>query len=256
MRSRYDRRRAARRSRMCVGNWGDQRREVLRLEEELREPGCDGAAGTAAVARKNAKLKRLMADLALDKHIPGEIVRKRSEAGTQAAAGAAGAAGAGWLWHESEPRVLATTDLPDPVGYRSGRPSQEPLRRRMRELAQGRPRHGYRRVHVLLRREGWRVNLKRIRRLYRLEGLPLWHRVRRRKHASLHRGIPPAASRAHARWSMDFVHDALMDGTGIPRADGGRSVESLASDPDGTTGGNTLVPVASTAFDTPDRSSC
>jgi putative transposase len=45
-----------------------------------------------------------------------------------------------------------------------------------------------------------------------LEGLQLRHRVRRRKHASLHRGIPPAASRAHERWSMDFVHDTLMDG--------------------------------------------
>jgi putative transposase len=56
------------------------------------------------------------------------------------------------------------------------------------------------------------VNMKRVRRLYRLEGLQLRHRVRRRKHASLHRGIPPAASRAHERWSMDFVHDALLDG--------------------------------------------
>ena len=54
--------------------------------------------------------------------------------------------------------------------------------------------------------------MKRVRRLYRLEGLQLRHRVRRRKHASLHRGIPPAATRAHERWSLDFVHDALMDG--------------------------------------------
>jgi putative transposase len=97
-------------------------------------------------------------------------------------------------------------------GYCSRRPAQEGLRRRMCELAQARPRFGYRRVHVLLRREGWAVNMKRVRRLYRLEGLQLRHRVRRRKHASLHRGIPPAASRAHERWSMDFVHDALMDG--------------------------------------------
>jgi putative transposase len=76
----------------------------------------------------------------------------------------------------------------------------------------GTARYGYRRVHVLLRREGWAVNMKRVRRLYRLEGLQLRHRLRRRKHASLHRGIPPAASRAHERWSMDFVHDALLDG--------------------------------------------
>jgi transposase InsO family protein len=44
------------------------------------------------------------------------------------------------------------------------------------------------------------------------EGLPLRHRLRRRKHASLHRGIAPAASRAHERWSMDLVHDLLIDG--------------------------------------------
>ncbi len=82
----------------------------------------------------------------------------------------------------------------------------------MRELAQARPRFGYRRIHVLLLRDGWRVNMKRVRRLYRLDGLQLRFRMRRRKRASLHRGIPPAASRAHERWSMDFVHDALING--------------------------------------------
>lgn len=97
-------------------------------------------------------------------------------------------------------------------GYRSRRASQEPLRRRIRELAQARPRYGYRRIHVLLWREGWRVNLKRVRRLYRLEGLQLRLRVRRGKRASLHRGVPPPATRAHERWSMDFVHDATLDG--------------------------------------------
>jgi putative transposase len=74
----------------------------------------------------------------------------------------------------------------------------------MCEVAQARPRFGYRRVHVMLRREGWLVNMKRVRRLYRLEGLQLRHKLRRRKHASQHRGIPPAASRAHERWSMDL----------------------------------------------------
>lgn len=83
---------------------------------------------------------------------------------------------------------------------------------RMKELAQARPRFGYRRLHVMLRREGWPINHKRVRRLYRLEGLQLRLRTRRRKHASVHRGVPPAASRAHERWSMDFVHDAMHDG--------------------------------------------
>ena len=96
--------------------------------------------------------------------------------------------------------------------YRSRRADQRGLRMRLRELAQARPRFGYRRLHVLLRREGWRINMKRVRRLYRLEGLQLRTRLRRRKHMSLHRGGAPAATRAHERWSMDFVHDSLIDG--------------------------------------------
>jgi hypothetical protein len=52
---------------------------------------------------------------------------------------------------------------------------------------------------MIVDRDGWRVNMKRVRRLYRLEGLQLRHRVRPRKHASLHGGIPAAASRAYER---------------------------------------------------------
>ena len=63
--------------------------------------------------------------------------------------------------------------------YRSRRPAQTALTMRMKELAQSRPRFGYRRVHVMLRREGWAVNHKRVRRLYRLEGLQLRLRTRR-----------------------------------------------------------------------------
>ena len=64
----------------------------------------------------------------------------------------------------------------------------------------------------MLRREGWQVNRKRVRRLYRLQGLQLRMRIRRRKHMCLHRGAVPLATRTHERWSMDFVHDALFDG--------------------------------------------
>ena len=86
------------------------------------------------------------------------------------------------------------------------------LRLRLRELAQSRPRFGYRRLHIMLRREGWTINMKRVRRLYRLQGPQLRMRVRRRKHISLHPGAVPAATRAHERWSMDFLHDSLIDG--------------------------------------------
>ena len=83
---------------------------------------------------------------------------------------------------------------------------------RIREIALSRPRFGYLRIHVLLRREGWRINRKRVHRLYRLEGLQVRMRVRRRKRLSLHRGPAPRPSALGERWSMDFVHDQLLDG--------------------------------------------
>jgi len=64
----------------------------------------------------------------------------------------------------------------------------------------------------MLRREGWPVNKKRIRRLYRLEGLQLRMRIRRRKHMCLHRGPVPQPTAPGERWSMDFVHDQLLNG--------------------------------------------
>lgn len=75
-----------------------------------------------------------------------------------------------------------------------------------------RPRFGYERIWVVLRREGWPINRKRVHRLYRLEGLQVRMRVRRRKHMALHRGPAPVPVGPSERWSMDFVHDALADG--------------------------------------------
>ena len=85
------------------------------------------------------------------------------------------------------------------------------LRQRIREIAQSRPRFGYERIHIMLRREGWVVNLKRIHRLYCLEGLQLRMKVKRRKRLSLHRGPVPRAAVLNERWSMDFVHTQLID---------------------------------------------
>ena len=65
--------------------------------------------------------------------------------------------------------------------YRSRRPEQAPLRKRIREIAETRMRYGYRRIAVLLRREGWHVNVKRVHRLYRLEGLQMRLKPPRRR---------------------------------------------------------------------------
>jgi putative transposase len=76
---------------------------------------------------------------------------------------------------------------------------------------------------VLLRREGWPINRKRVGRLYRLEGLQVRMRVRPRKHRALHRSPAPVPAGPRERWSMDFVHDALAEGRpACPAAGGGR----------------------------------
>jgi putative transposase len=96
--------------------------------------------------------------------------------------------------------------------YAASKDCQEDLRIRTREIANDRPRFGYTRIHVMLRCEGWNINIKRVHRLYRLEGLQVRMRRRRKKRLSLHRGMPAPATGLNERWSMDFVHDQLVSG--------------------------------------------
>jgi len=95
--------------------------------------------------------------------------------------------------------------------YRSRRRDYTALRRRLRELAGVRVRYGYRRLAVLLRREGWPNNAKVIYRLYREENLGVTRRKWRKRAAGI-RVIPEAAVRVNQRWSMDFVTDRLETG--------------------------------------------
>lgn len=96
--------------------------------------------------------------------------------------------------------------------YKSQAKDQSALRMRIRDIAQSRPRFGYERITIMLRREGWQVGRKRVRRLYRLDGLQLRMRCRRRKRASLHRGPTPVPTGPGQYWAMDFVHDQLANG--------------------------------------------
>jgi putative transposase len=99
--------------------------------------------------------------------------------------------------------------------YRSKRAGQAPLTKRIKEIAETRVRYGYRRIHVLLRREGWQVNVKRVCRLYREQGLQLRNKSpKRRVKAKLRDGRSPATA-PNQVWAMDFVHDQLFDGRKI-----------------------------------------
>lgn len=95
--------------------------------------------------------------------------------------------------------------------YQSCRDSQEALRLRLRELAGVRTRYGYRRLTILLRREGWKVNAKRVYRLYREDQLQV-RTAKRVKLAPQLRVPLPGALRPNQRWSMDFVSDRFADG--------------------------------------------
>ncbi len=96
--------------------------------------------------------------------------------------------------------------------YRPVRPDQFPLRQRIKEIATNRVSYGYRRVQVLLRREGWKVNAKRTYRLYREEGLCLRSKRPKRRRSALRRQETITATGTNQLWAMDFVSDALADG--------------------------------------------
>ena len=96
--------------------------------------------------------------------------------------------------------------------YRSLADPRPELRLRIREIALARVRYGYRKIRVLLNREGWAVGKKLVYRLYREEGLMLRHKPRRQRRVAAARRerLQPAA--ANQVWSLDFVADQLADG--------------------------------------------
>ncbi len=75
--------------------------------------------------------------------------------------------------------------------------------------------YGYNRLHILLYREGWTVNHKRVYRLYGEEGLALKRRRPKRRKSAATRVARPATTAANERWAMDFVHGTLAGGGSI-----------------------------------------
>lgn len=96
--------------------------------------------------------------------------------------------------------------------YRSRKDRQENLRIRLRDLAYSRISYGYRRLHILLQREGWQVNHKRVYRLYTEEGLTIKRRKPKRYKSIVPRKIRIEPAGINDVWSMDFMSDALADG--------------------------------------------
>jgi putative transposase len=95
--------------------------------------------------------------------------------------------------------------------YRSRRQEDAALRTRIREIAEQKRRYGCPRIYVRLRREGWRVNHKKVERIYYREGLSL-RRRRRKKLAAVPRVLRPRPTEPGRWYALDFVHDRLVTG--------------------------------------------
>ena len=96
--------------------------------------------------------------------------------------------------------------------YKSRRTGQAGLELRIREICETRVRYGYRRIHVLLRREGWQVNIKKTRRIYNELGLQLRNKHPKRRVKAKLREDRQEATGPNEVWAMDFVHDQLALG--------------------------------------------
>jgi putative transposase len=116
--------------------------------------------------------------------------------------------------HASGRRICELAQIPRST-YRFDRDTQrdEPLRLRLIELAQEKPRYGYRRLGVLIRWEGTRVNHKRLFRIYRAAGLS----VKRKRRKRLVRACQPRTrpTAPNQEWSLDLVHDRLANGRAV-----------------------------------------
>ncbi|WP_094194448.1 IS3 family transposase [Bradyrhizobium viridifuturi] len=162
-----------------------------------------------ALEDENAKLKKLLAEQMLDAAALRELLFKKMVGPVAKRAGVAHLRAVMGL-SERRACLIVGADR-TMVRYRCRRPPDTELRGRLRELANERRRFGYRRLFILLRREGEPSGINRIHRLYREEGLAVRKRRARRKAIGVRVPILLEA-RPNARWSLDFVYDQFANG--------------------------------------------
>ncbi|WP_139354051.1 IS3 family transposase [Sinorhizobium sp. A49] len=162
-----------------------------------------------ALEDENARLKKLLAEQMLDAAALRELLGKKM---VGPAAKRDAVAHLKTVMGLSERRACQIISADRKmVRYRSCRPPEVELRAKLRDLANERRRFGYRRLFVLLRRDGEPSGVNRIYRLYREEGLSVRKRKARRRAVGTRAPILVEA-KANARWSLDFVHDQFACG--------------------------------------------
>ncbi|QNQ41347.1 IS3 family transposase [Brucella intermedia] len=162
-----------------------------------------------ALEEENAKLKKLLAEQMLDAAALRELLSQKM---VGPAAKRDAVAHLKDIMGLSERRACQIVSADRKmIRYRSCRPPEVELRAKLRDLANERRRFGYRRLFVLLRRDGEPSGVNRIYRLYREEGLSVRKRKARRRAVGTRAPILVEA-KANARWSLDFVHDQFACG--------------------------------------------
>ena len=157
---------------------------------------------------ENNKLRKLVAELSVDRemrrHPPKTVkpVRKRKLVDVMRRD-----------WGVSIRRACRTLLVDTSTyHYKSRRHGQAPLEHRIKEICQTRVRYGYRRVHVLLRREGWCHGQNKTQRIYRELGLQLRNKTHKRRVKAMLRDDRRPATRSNETWARNFVHDQLATG--------------------------------------------
>lgn len=114
----------------------------------------------------------------------------------------------------SERRVCRVISLPRTTKRYESRPDpiNVEVSKRLLEIAEKKPRYGSPRLHIMLRREGLKINHKRTERLYRRLGLSLRRKQRKKRFRSETRGLLPPPTHRNQYWAMDFVSDQLTNG--------------------------------------------
>jgi transposase-like protein len=161
------------------------------------------------LAEENGRLKKLVAELSLDKAVLQDVLAKNSPARAHET---------GCFLLDGVARLQPAPGLQaDPQGRStqrriSRRDPRTELRQRMHEIASTRVHYGYWRVHVMLRRAGWSVVRNVVYPLYYEEGLALRSKRPRRRKMVVHREARCRPKSSNGAWSLDFVHDQLSNG--------------------------------------------
>jgi putative transposase len=160
---------------------------------------------------ENNQLKKLVAELSLDKQMLQDVIKKKALSPSQRRDISF------WLIEQYQISVrracrcmLLSSSM---FYYRASEKNDEFLRMRIVEIAKTRIRYGFRRIFILLRREGFNDNHKRVYRIYKEEGLNLRTKRPRRNRAGAHRIERVENNDLNKVWSMDFVQDALFNGS-------------------------------------------